>query len=498
MPASSTLDAPAIIVGLHPWNDFYYPPLYFGDTTLYSLVEADKIRIYRDRALTSSNDPDRDGLTTELESFIGLDPNSADTSKDGIMDGLAVYGSEQLPLPNLGVRADQKNVLVEVDSMTNKELTQKHLEAIQAAGYAFDEVDVNFIALTGEFATYTMESCGIKCQELVLGGFECNYVCDDIDVPVITPRNSTPIIPETEVLWWEMCDVSCLKQQASASFDLSKFPFIRRLAWVRNNLEDAEGNSVCGFGEVISTGIGRFAVVGCDGPTFTHEIGHLLGLRHGGRDDKRPFKPNYWSVMSYGVYLPLPEYAGYTFMAAKESGYTVEGYNLTSFRGVPNRFSKTTFIHLNENGLNEEAGLTGGHCLNSNCSNYSDPYTFESIREPLPPYENFIDITVGWLDWDGNGFLSSNSAIRNIDEQCKEDITTGVWTNENTNETGPTEAVCREMLEPRNDHAYFANIMDQSAWSSCGNLDLQRAELGLDPVTTCSVAIPPRDVISCN
>src|SRR5690554_4279161 len=168
MPASSTLDAPAIIVGLNPWNDFYYTPFYFRDTTISSLIKSKKYRIYRHRAITSRNDPDRNGLTTELESFIALDPNSADTSKDGIMDGLAVYGSEQLPLPNLGVRADQKNVLVEVDSMTNKELTQKHLEAIQAAGYAFDEVDVNFIALTGEFATYTMESCGIKCQELVL------------------------------------------------------------------------------------------------------------------------------------------------------------------------------------------------------------------------------------------------------------------------------------------------------------------------------------------
>jgi hypothetical protein len=36
-----------------------------------------------------------------------------------------------------------------------------------------------------------------------------------------------------------------------------------------------------------------------DGPYFTHELGHNLGLRHGGFEDNN-FKPSYFSLMNYG------------------------------------------------------------------------------------------------------------------------------------------------------------------------------------------------------
>ena len=68
---------------------------------------------------------------------------------------------------------------------------------------------------------------------------------------------------------------------------------------------------------------------------FLHELGHNLGLHHGGRDDPVNCKPNYMSVMSYP----------YTTLAAD-----------------PNRpldFSRAALPDLDENALSEPAGIGG-------------------------------------------------------------------------------------------------------------------------------------------
>lgn len=45
--------------------------------------------------------------------------------------------------------------------------------------------------------------------------------------------------------------------------------------------------------------------------TFMHELGHTLGLGHGGTvDDHENYKPNYYSVMSYMWQTPVLEMAG--------------------------------------------------------------------------------------------------------------------------------------------------------------------------------------------
>ncbi len=500
MPSDSNEEYPAIVVGLHPWNDRYGA---VGDYSLdgfYSTVESDEIRVYRDRALTSNNDPDDDGLTSALENVIGLDTQSADTSKDGMMDGLVVYGSDDLPLPNLGAVADQQNVLLEVDRVSGWELTQDRVEAMRAAGYALDEAGINLLALTGEYATYEVTTCWWQCLTT------CEWVCSENDEPVLPETNATPVIPDTEVDPQESCGTGCLSQ-ASESFDLSEFPFARRMGWT--NLDRG-----CGVARLASTGIGRFGATQCIGSTFAHELGHMLGLHHGGRGDGRANKPNYWSVMSYGVQLPLPEH-GYTPMWTKETA------NLNGTRTRPARFSDTTFTSLDENSLDEEAGLTGGNCLNGDCSDYSAPYTFESIRDPSD-YYNWTDITVGWLDWNDDGSMGSNVAW-NIDRNCSQLSGQELWVNFNlgcatdsdcigdavcvnagTSDdpklrcADDSEAICWEELQPNDDHSYFANMMDQSYWSSCGNLDKQRAELGLDPATTCFVSPPSVEEVSCD
>lgn len=83
--------------------------------------------------------------------------------------------------------------------------------------------------------------------------------------------------------------------------------------------------------------------------TFMHELGHSLGLSHGGGDgddDRWNYKPNYFSVMNYSwcaptIYLP--------------SGGTPE----RSFSGYFPRFSQGALPALNENQLSESEGIHG-------------------------------------------------------------------------------------------------------------------------------------------
>ena len=66
--------------------------------------------------------------------------------------------------------------------------------------------------------------------------------------------------------------------------------------------------------------------------TLMHELGHNLGLRHGGSDDVN-CKPNYLSVMSYSFQMPI-------FVGLRPADY-----------------SQSDLPDLNELHLNEVAGI---------------------------------------------------------------------------------------------------------------------------------------------
>jgi uncharacterized membrane protein len=76
--------------------------------------------------------------------------------------------------------------------------------------------------------------------------------------------------------------------------------------------------------------------------TFMHELGHTLGLRHGGGDDIN-YKPNYYSVMNYAYQTPKP------WMPAGT-------WPLESGRGG---FSRFALLTLNESALNECVAQVG-------------------------------------------------------------------------------------------------------------------------------------------
>jgi hypothetical protein len=108
--------------------------------------------------------------------------------------------------------------------------------------------------------------------------------------------------------------------------------------------------------------------------TFMHELGHTLGLLHGG-DEEVQFKPNYHSVMNYTWQMPAPTPASPT---ARQRAYTTS-WTLD--------YSSSAFPDLDENNLNEAAGIGGhaGHVLRLGPKGPRQPLVNES----------------GPLDWNG-------------------------------------------------------------------------------------------------
>ena len=111
-----------------------------------------------------------------------------------------------------------------------------------------------------------------------------------------------------------------------------------------------------------------------------HEMGHTLGLRHGGLSD-RNYKPNYLSVMSYSLQFP------------------------TDDPTRPLDYSNRKLATLNETDLNEAAGIGGP----------GGPFTvFGSFGNPANGITNgmadravFVRPANGPLDWNGNGIATN-------------------------------------------------------------------------------------------
>ncbi len=123
--------------------------------------------------------------------------------------------------------------------------------------------------------------------------------------------------------------------------------------------------------------------------TFMHELGHTLGLRHGGSDHTN-YKPNFHSVMNYLWQLPLRSYAGSWILD----------------------YSRQAFNILNEDSLSEPAGIGGhaGHVL---------PMDTTFVRERGP------------VDWNQDGDTHDVNVQRDINRDWRRSVLTSYddWAN---------------------------------------------------------------------
>jgi hypothetical protein len=148
--------------------------------------------------------------------------------------------------------------------------------------------------------------------------------------------------------------------------------------------------------------------------TFVHELGHNLGLRHGGPDHVN-YKPNLLSVMNYS--------------------FQTDGVPYTRRDGVRFRifdYSRFFLPALNETNLNEAAGL--GPFASDGFGNYGTTYYFEKADK----HHDQIDIwdATRSVDWNHDGRINTSRAEINADkkinllrstQQWRELVFTGGW-----------------------------------------------------------------------
>jgi hypothetical protein len=136
---------------------------------------------------------------------------------------------------------------------------------------------------------------------------------------------------------------------------------------------------------------------------FMHELGHNLGLTHGG-DGANPYAPNFVSIMNplYSTGTPI-----ITTSTTSGSGYA---YRID--------YSDETLAPLNESDLNEAAGV--GPTLHPN------DLIFWSCPPPdCPALNGGFAPASGPIDWNLNGVATDNHVRVDLDNDGAYFVLTG-------------------------------------------------------------------------
>ncbi|MFT5141817.1 MAG: putative repeat protein (TIGR01451 family) [Rhodothermales bacterium] len=349
--------------------------------------------------LLSATATDLDGNTSEV-SWICLDTdnnNSVDFDKDGVCDDWETGGIDydgdgtvDLTLSTFGPRLDRRDIFVEVDWMAGYE---------PVAG-ALDDVKAAFLAAP--------KPIGL-------------HVFKDEQVPLIDPLRfgSRPVAGEAGTLR----DIRYGKPEKPCGSGATDGHFgpaadraadncgarlgARRLVF-RYNLFAARyasaprssgvatlfgNNFLVTVGTWSDNSIRSNSGLGAGAPiaaakriiqasTFMHELGHTLGMRHGGFSDDN-CKPNYASIMSYSLQFPSL---------------------------IPGRvmdYSRERLPNLNETALSETSGLRGAANRQSLFQSGASTY--------------FIPTTLRTVDWDDDRTLEASVRVdvNNLRDWCQ-------------------------------------------------------------------------------
>ena len=264
-----------------------------GVTQLYDL---ENISLYP----TSSADSDGDGLTNAEEAKIGTDPNLADTDGDALPDGWEVNGHDFVDLPAMGADPLHKDVFIEVDYMTGLKPDQAAIDLIVAS-----------------FANAPVSNPD---------GVDGITLHVDVDDLVPFDADLSPVWTEFDVI----------KNSYFSDHRSEVYHYCVFASQYNGGSSSGISRGIEGSDFVVSLGAPGWAFsVSEQAGTFMHELGHNLGLRHGGLDNEN-HKPNYLSVMSYS--------------------YQINGLRMGGVDGNYD-YSRFELASLDESSLNEWAGL---------------------------------------------------------------------------------------------------------------------------------------------
>ena len=212
-------------------------------------------------------DNDGDGLCNDAEADFGTDAFKADTDGDELTDHAELFGHRNVDLVALGANPLRRDVFLEADYYPDLKPDQAALDMVEAA---FANAPVN----------NPDGSQGI-----------------DLHIDLDDAIDATDVDPDLDPVW---DDFDVIKDEYFEDKRADIFHYV--LFADQYEGDDSSGKSRGIPGHDLLVTLGAWPVRGGttqqQAGTLMHELGHNLGLRHGGDDDSN-YKPHYLSVMSY-------------------------------------------------------------------------------------------------------------------------------------------------------------------------------------------------------
>ncbi len=300
------------------------------------------------------DDIDKDGIPNDVERFGLLDQAT----------GQLLIGSNGKPVadfPSLGANPCRKDIAVEIDYQTGANHTHQPTTA------ALDEVKNAFAKapLPGS------PGCPFDGFDALPG---INLITDiDDAIPEATTVDDQG---RTSVTAWN-CG-------AATPFEPARAPYFRRSLWVHSVPQRFSGLTPCSGAAVVALGLFG-AGTRFEAGTFMHELGHWLGLGHGG-DSGINLKPNYLSVMNYSFQDGIPD----------DSNGFID-------------YSRTVLPELDEGALNETIGLQGPAHVKTIWWGPHPKFFYSQASQ--------TGNAQGALDWDGSGRIDSTPVSRRREQR---------------------------------------------------------------------------------
>nr|AQQ74883.1 hypothetical protein [uncultured bacterium] len=232
----------------------------------------------------------------QIEGWVVVLPD-ADADGDGLFDDWEING-----VPYTDINGDEQRYILDMDGDRQSDADPMHkdlfVELDMMSGLTFPQDAIDAVAFAFEAAPL-MNPDGTE-------GIALHIVVDDTTLPfervTQTPnKNWPPNAPQLKADWF---GTDQERSDASSTALLDAKGKAYRYAIQFNEASESIG----GLGEILGddfvTFSGQYSNID-KAAVFMHELGHTLGLRHGGVDDTNG-KPNYPSIMNYVLAYKQP------------------------------------------------------------------------------------------------------------------------------------------------------------------------------------------------
>ncbi len=320
-------------------------------------------------------------------------PGVMDSDRDGIPDSAKIAGNTYggLDLYAMGARPGRRDIFVEIDYMKGNDVAMTPLrEALQKMVDAF--------ALKGiavHLDTGNLYSEGFDPAQFNLGGGN-----------PLTYARCVELAPASSQ---SHAGCASLYQYKSANFDVRRKQFFHYAVFGQSqNLDGSGGASgvaeVYGNDLIVTVGgnglntrniTNRNLLINIQASTLMHELGHNLGLLHGGHENVN-YKPNHYSIMNY-----MYQFGGLS--TTPDSLHAAERYYLA------NDMKGKTYCNLIEN----------SPCSGTFILSYSDGKSADLDERTLTEAANIGrgSYQDAYADWNNDGVLNDGSYARNLNPQ---------------------------------------------------------------------------------